>query len=69
MSQYIPDITERFPEGYGGVDKTEDYFYDDYRDYSESEEHEEDEDDTCNGETVEDWERQITEEKANDLDE
>ena len=41
MSQYIPDITERFPEGYGGVDKTEDYFYDDYRDYSSHEENEE----------------------------
>ena len=26
MSQYIPDITERFPEGYGGVDMTPSYF-------------------------------------------
>jgi len=27
MSQYIPDITERFPEGFGGVDMTDDYFF------------------------------------------
>lgn len=26
MGQYIPDITERFPEGYGGVDMTPSYF-------------------------------------------
>ena len=26
MSQYIPDITERFPEGFGGVDMTPAYF-------------------------------------------
>ena len=26
MSQYIPDITERFPEGFGGVDLTDSYF-------------------------------------------
>lgn len=26
MSQYIPDITERFPEGFGGVDMTDRYF-------------------------------------------
>ncbi len=26
MSQYIPDITERFPEGFGGVDMTSKYF-------------------------------------------
>lgn len=26
MSQYIPDITERFPEGYGGVDMTPSFF-------------------------------------------
>ena len=26
MKQYIPDITERFPEGYGGVDMTPAYF-------------------------------------------
>ena len=25
MSQYIPDITERFPEGYDGVDMTSSY--------------------------------------------
>lgn len=26
MGQYIPDITERFPEGFGGVDMTDTYF-------------------------------------------
>lgn len=26
MGQYIPDITERFPEGFGGVDMTDRYF-------------------------------------------
>ena len=26
MSQYIPDLTERFPEGFGGVDMTDSYF-------------------------------------------
>lgn len=26
MSQYIPDLTERFPEGFGGVDMTSKYF-------------------------------------------
>lgn len=26
MSQYIPDLTERFPEGFGGVDMTPSYF-------------------------------------------
>ena len=26
MGQYIPDITERFPEGFGGVDMTDSYF-------------------------------------------
>ena len=26
MSQYIPDLTERFPEGFGGVDLTYSYF-------------------------------------------
>lgn len=26
MSQYIPDLTERFPEGFGGVDMTDRYF-------------------------------------------
>lgn len=26
MSQYIPDITERFPEGFGGVDMTPSFF-------------------------------------------
>ena len=26
MGQYIPDITERFPEGYGGVDMTPSFF-------------------------------------------
>ena len=25
--QYIPDITERFPEGFDGVDRTDSYFY------------------------------------------
>lgn len=24
--QYIPDLTERFPEGFGGVDLTDKYF-------------------------------------------
>lgn len=24
--QYIPDLTERFPEGFGGVDLTDRYF-------------------------------------------
>lgn len=47
MGQYIPDLTERFPEGFGGVDMTPSYFggtvdwsraykeddyYDDFRD-------------------------------------
>jgi len=27
MNQYIPDITERFPEGYDGVDMTDSYFF------------------------------------------
>ena len=50
MGQYIPDLTERFPEGYGGVDMTPAYFgepvdwsrayreddYDDYEDYCEA---------------------------------
>ena len=26
MGQYIPDLTERFPEGFGGVDMTDSYF-------------------------------------------
>lgn len=26
MGQYIPDITERFPEGFGGVDMTPSFF-------------------------------------------
>ena len=26
MEQYIPDLTERFPEGFGGVDMTDRYF-------------------------------------------
>ena len=26
MSQYIPDLTERFPEGFDGVDLTDTYF-------------------------------------------
>ena len=26
MGQYIPDLTERFPEGYGGVDMTPSFF-------------------------------------------
>lgn len=26
MAQYIPDITERFPEGYGGIDMTSAFF-------------------------------------------
>lgn len=26
MNQYIPDLTERFPEGFGGVDMTSRYF-------------------------------------------
>lgn len=26
MSQYIPDLTERFPEGFGGVDMTNSFF-------------------------------------------
>ena len=26
MGQYIPDLTERFPEGYGGIDMTPSYF-------------------------------------------
>jgi len=30
MSQYIPDMTERFPEGMRGEDHTQDYFTDDY---------------------------------------
>jgi hypothetical protein len=39
MSQYIPDITERFPEGMDGVDMTDSFFgggyYDSGREYSE----------------------------------
>jgi len=34
MSQYIPDMTERFPEGRDGVDMTENYFYDSDMGYS-----------------------------------
>ena len=30
---YIPDITERFPEGFGGVDMTDRYFPSRHRDY------------------------------------
>ena len=26
MGQYIPDLTERFPEGFDGVDMTDSYF-------------------------------------------
>lgn len=26
MGQYIPDLTERFPEGFGGIDMTPSYF-------------------------------------------
>lgn len=26
MNQYIPDLTERFPEGFDGVDMTDSYF-------------------------------------------
>ncbi len=26
MSQYIPDLTERFPEGFGGIDLTDSFF-------------------------------------------
>ena len=26
MGTYIPDLTERFPEGFGGVDLTDSYF-------------------------------------------
>jgi hypothetical protein len=42
MSQYIPDLTERFPEGMNGVDMTPSYFgepisYDDYCDFLEYE--------------------------------
>ena len=50
MGQYIPDITERFPEGYGGVDMTPSFFGEpvdwsrayqedeyDYEDYDETE--------------------------------
>ncbi len=37
MGQYIPDLTERFPEGFGGVDLTDRYFppshYDPMLDY------------------------------------
>lgn len=44
MGQYIPDMTERFPEGMGGIDMTPSYFgepvdwkaYDDY-DYDDLE--------------------------------
>ena len=45
MGQYIPDLTERYPEGFGGVDMTPSYFgepvdwsreyKDDYEDYEE----------------------------------
>lgn len=28
MSNYIPDLTERFPEGFGGVDMTNRYYND-----------------------------------------
>lgn len=42
MSQYIPDLTERFPEGFGGIDLTDKYFpgergYDDYECYDDRE--------------------------------
>ena len=32
MSQYIPDMTERFPEGLDGVDMTSRYFPERYSD-------------------------------------
>ena len=39
MSDYIPDITERFPEGMNGIDMTDSFFgggyYDSGREYSE----------------------------------
>lgn len=31
--QYIPDLTERFPEGFGGIDRTDSYFNEPRRDY------------------------------------
>lgn len=38
---YIPDLTERFPEGFGGVDLTDKYFpsrnYDPFDDWFEYE--------------------------------
>ena len=33
MGQYIPDLTERFPEGFDGVDMTDKYFPPTHRDY------------------------------------
>ena len=49
MGQYIPDLTERYPEGFGGIDMTPSYFgepvdfsraykEDDYEDYDDYEE-------------------------------
>ena len=32
MNQYIPDLTERFPEGFDGVDMTDKYFPPSHRD-------------------------------------
>lgn len=52
MGQYIPDLTERFPEGFGGVDMTPSYFgepvdWSRAYGYDESEDdYEEDEEDT-----------------------
>lgn len=45
---YIPDLTERFPEGFGGVDLTPSYFGEPV-DWSRA--YKEDEDDCCEEET------------------
>ena len=44
MNQYIPDLTERFSEGFGGEDSTDSYFgggCNDYEEYEEPTEEEE----------------------------
>jgi len=34
MGTYIPDLTEKFPEGFGGVDLTDNYFPSRYSKYT-----------------------------------
>jgi len=47
MNQYIPDMTERFPEGRDGIDMTDSFFgggsYDPYEGHDDYEEDEDEE--------------------------